>query len=274
MAEVSNFLAKMFDEGKEYNTINGYRSAISAFHLEIDGYKVGQHPNITRLMKGVFNKRPPLPKYSETWEVKKVLETIKTFGDNSEMDMKHLTLKLAMLMALSSAGRSSELISLSVQYMTDNVDHISFQMHKVYKTARPGKPLMKLSFQTYDLDRTLDVCGCLRTYLQRSQEWRTTTKGQHLFLSYVKPHKPIVSSSFSRWLTTVLQIAGIDTQVYKGHSVRSASTSKARAAGLSTQQVIERANWTNAATFFRFYNKDISKDGAEFQAAVFGVPPL
>jgi len=30
----------MFDTGKEYNTVNGYRSAISAFHPEIDGHNI------------------------------------------------------------------------------------------------------------------------------------------------------------------------------------------------------------------------------------------
>jgi site-specific recombinase XerD len=267
VADIGNFLAEMFDAGKEYATINGYRSAISAFHPEIEGQKTGQHPYITRLMKGVFNKRPPVPKYTETWEVGRVLNTIKAFGDNRTMNTKQLTLKLAMLMALSSAGRSSELVSLSTKYMVDEGEQISFQMHKVYKTAKPGKPLMKLSFQTFDLDARIDVCECIRAYIDRTQEWRNKTKGKDLFLSYIEPHKPIVSSSFARWLKSVLKVAGIDTSVYKGHSVRSAATSKARATGLSTQQIVERANWTNAATFFRFYNKEIQE--SEFQNAVF-----
>jgi hypothetical protein len=98
-------------------------------------------------MKGVFNKSPPVPKYTDTWVSRESTgDTIKTLGDNKTMHMKQLSLKLAMLMALSSAGTSSELTSLSVDYMTDAAEYISFQLHKVYKTTKPGKHLMKLFF--------------------------------------------------------------------------------------------------------------------------------
>ena len=40
------------------------------------------------------------------------------------------------------------------------------------------------------------------------------------------------SSSLSRWLKTVLSLAGIDSTVYTGHSFRSASTSKASRLGI------------------------------------------
>jgi len=64
------------------------------------------------ILKGVFNKRPPL---SETWEVSRILETIKTFGDNNSMDTSYLTLKKAATMALSSASRSTELRPLGIK---------------------------------------------------------------------------------------------------------------------------------------------------------------
>ena len=39
-----------------------YRSAISSAHDPVDGVSVGLHPTITRLLKGTFNTRPPLPR--------------------------------------------------------------------------------------------------------------------------------------------------------------------------------------------------------------------
>ena len=61
--EVINFLAHMFKEGYQYHSLNAYRSAISSVHEKADGYKVGQHPLVSRLLKGVFNQRPPKPHY-------------------------------------------------------------------------------------------------------------------------------------------------------------------------------------------------------------------
>ena len=73
VTEVANFLAHLFTQGYSYNSLNSYRSAISSVHEKRDGYNVGQHPLVTRLLKGVFNDRPPLPRYSSTWNVQTVL---------------------------------------------------------------------------------------------------------------------------------------------------------------------------------------------------------
>ena len=73
VTEVANFLAYLFKGGYQYSSINSYRSAISSVHDRIDGATVGQHPLITRLIKGVFHSRPPLPRYTHTWDVQTVL---------------------------------------------------------------------------------------------------------------------------------------------------------------------------------------------------------
>ena len=44
-----------------------------------------------------------------------------------------------------------------------------------------------------------------------------------LLLSYRKPYKEIASSTASGWINKVLQLANVDTSVFKGHSTRLAS---------------------------------------------------
>ena len=56
ISEVVNLLAHMFEEGYQYHSLNAYRSAISSVHEKADGYEVGQHPLVSRLLKGVFNQ--------------------------------------------------------------------------------------------------------------------------------------------------------------------------------------------------------------------------
>ena len=43
VTEVANFLAHLFAQGYQYNSINAYRSAISSAHEKEEGYSVGQH---------------------------------------------------------------------------------------------------------------------------------------------------------------------------------------------------------------------------------------
>lgn len=73
---ILNYLGSLFEKGREYCTINGHRSAISAFHQAIEGVPVGQHPSVTSLMKGVSRERPPKPKYVNIWEVEQSLRSI------------------------------------------------------------------------------------------------------------------------------------------------------------------------------------------------------
>ena len=60
------FTSMLNDRGLKYSTLNLHRSAISAYHPPVEGFQVGQHPLIMRLLKGAFNKKPPQPRYTQT----------------------------------------------------------------------------------------------------------------------------------------------------------------------------------------------------------------
>ena len=53
--------------------------------------------------------------------------------------------------------------------------------------------------------------------------------------------------------------AGIDINVYKPHSVRSAAASKAKAANASLVEIMQTAGWSSAATFAKFYDWEIEQ---------------
>ena len=83
ITNVVNFLAYLFKEGYQYSSINSYRSAISLVHEKVEGNNVGQHPLVTRLLKGIFHDRPPLPRYSGTWNVQNVLNYLERLGQTN-----------------------------------------------------------------------------------------------------------------------------------------------------------------------------------------------
>lgn len=105
----------------------------------------------------------------------------------------------------------------------------------------------------WGLTKTIQLCliECLQVYLKRTATWRTDDTRSILFLTYVKPHKPVYPPTVVRWVTTVVGAAGLDTTVYK---VRGAGTSKAFARGASIH--LKRGNWTKAKTNKRFYLRD------------------
>ena len=62
LSSILEFLYEEFQAGKQYWTVNTFRSAISMTHTELDGRRVSQHPLVCRFLRGVFNARPPMPK--------------------------------------------------------------------------------------------------------------------------------------------------------------------------------------------------------------------
>ena len=64
ISDIVNFLAELFSKGYQYQSLNAYRSAIASAHERIDGMSIGQHPAIIRVLKGAYQSRPPLPRYS------------------------------------------------------------------------------------------------------------------------------------------------------------------------------------------------------------------
>ena len=59
IGSVLQFFAHEFDKGKEYRSLNVYRSALSSVLAPIDGFPVDKHPLVARTIKGVFQLRPP-----------------------------------------------------------------------------------------------------------------------------------------------------------------------------------------------------------------------
>lgn len=56
-----DFLLNTFQEGKAYSTVNTYRSAVSTTIRSITGREIGEDHLVTRLIKGFFISKSPVP---------------------------------------------------------------------------------------------------------------------------------------------------------------------------------------------------------------------
>ena len=93
MVDIVNYLSERFSKGDSYRTLNSRRSAISAFHIPVDGMKVGQHALLRRLLTASFNAKPPQPCYIVQWDVNIVLDHIKSLGSNVSLSDKLLIVR-------------------------------------------------------------------------------------------------------------------------------------------------------------------------------------
>ena len=58
----------------------------------------GSHPLAARFLKGVYESRPSIHRYVETWNVKVVLQFLANLYPPSKLTLKELTLKLFFLL--------------------------------------------------------------------------------------------------------------------------------------------------------------------------------
>ena len=68
LTDAAEFLTELFSEGLQNRTIAGYRSMLSSVMSPREQFLVG-HPYITRLIKGVFNSRPPKVVLLPEWDL-------------------------------------------------------------------------------------------------------------------------------------------------------------------------------------------------------------
>ena len=148
-------------------------------------------------------------------------------------------------------------------------EKIILHIAKLTKSKRQGKPNISITLLKYEKDTALDAVACYRAYLKRTKAWRATEEQKtQLFLSLVQPHTPVTTSTISRWLREIMTESGVNTELFKAHSVRGASTSKASKEGLSVGQIIEKANWSRAETFQKFYCRAIKESETNYQDKV------
>ena len=104
------------------------------------------------------------------------------------------------------------------------------------KHTKANRPLEPLIYHHYPDNEKLCIVKCLQSYIG-IQNTFVTGDIRYLIISYGKPHKPVLSKTISRWIKDKLSKAGFGTSVFKAHSCRSASSSKARDAGISVSEI-------------------------------------
>ena len=261
-----DFLSDLFREGLKYRMINLIRSAVSMTHVPIESTPIGQHPLVSRLMKGVHNSRPPEPQYSSTWDVSMVLSWIKKLGKNEDLSLKDLSGKLALLMALVSANRTSELQALDLRFRVYTPEGVRFKLASLTKKRKAGAPVRECFYASFTKDTCLCVVQCLKAYEEATKSHRHMRPDipAPLFLSYIQPHKPVTSQRIAHWIKDSLKRAGVDTSTFKAHSVRGASASAAASGGLHITDVLKTADWSRESTFKQFYYRPVATAEKEF----------
>ncbi|KAL0161811.1 hypothetical protein M9458_041207, partial [Cirrhinus mrigala] len=103
---ILSFLQELLDKGRSPSTLKVYVAAIAAFHAPIADQSIGRNNLVVRFLKGSRRINPSRPHTIPTWDLSTVLRALK--------NLKPLTLKTALLLALVSVKRIGDLQALSL----------------------------------------------------------------------------------------------------------------------------------------------------------------
>ena len=271
---VLSFLQSLLTKGLAYRTIGVYRSAISKFHDLVDGYQVGQHPKVSKFMKGVFQKNPPSRSLLPSWDVNVVLSFLEgePFEPLSEASLASVTLKTIFLVALASARRCSELQALGRHPPYIQWDDGGARLRTVVgflpKTATPSHLGEDIYLPKNPDNTKLCVVRLLQHYITLTESLMSQHNRIHnkLFVCFggKSPGNPANKRTISGWLVKIIKsaydAAGLTlTEPVRAHSTRAQATTRALFNGASLEDIMKAADWRQMSTFISHYALDLWK---------------
>jgi integrase len=257
------FLTERFESNASYGTINTARSALSL----LLGPEIGKNDSIKRFVKGVFRSKPPKPKYDVTWDPGIVLNYLVLSYPNCDIGIEQLSKKLVTILALTTGHRVQTLSYITIDNIHFHKNGVKITIPDLIKTSKPGstQPVLHLPY----FREKIEICPVktLESYITITKAIRGDIK--KLIITYKKPQKSASSQTISRWIKATLDEAGIDTNIFSGHSTRHSSTSAAKRLGVSIDLIRKTAGWTkNSSTFARFYNRPLLEDPTSFSDTI------
>ena len=202
------FLVHLHTKGFNQKQIRQARSAISVIsHLD----NIGKHPDVKRVIKGMFEDKPHFPIYSSVWNVKLLFRHLRSIPHQRELPLRILSKKLAVLLCILAGGQRSQTIhTIKTTDIVVTADKCIIPIYDHIKQSKDGKHMKPLEFKVYAKEK-LCVIQNLSTYLERTRSYRTAAP---LFLSYHRPYHPISKDTIRCWVNDILTNAGIDMTKY------------------------------------------------------------
>ena len=169
--EALELFTRLYTQGLSYSAINTAQSAISSYIILQDGTSLGQHRLVSCLLKGMFQTKPPLPRYSESWDVSVVLHYLQGLSPVGTLNLKELTIKLVTLLLLVFGQRGQTIHLLNLSNMRVSADSYMFLFTRLLKKTKPGSPNPTVTL-TASRDSRLYVVTTLKEYISRPESLR------------------------------------------------------------------------------------------------------
>ncbi len=264
---VLSFLQERLERRLSPSTLKVYVAAIAAHHDAVDGRSLGKHDLIVRFLKGARRMNPSRPPLVPSWDLSIVLAGLQRgpFEPLDSVELKFLSLKTALLTALTSIKRVGDLQAFSVSeeclVFGPVYSHVVLRPRPGYVPKVPTTPfrdqvvnLQALPSEEADPALAL-LCPirALRIYVTRTRSVRSS---EQLFVCHggQQKGKAVSKQRLAHWIVEYQSQGEPCPLGVRAHSTRSVASSHALAHGASLTDICIAAGWATPNTFARFYN--------------------
>ncbi|XP_034272372.1 uncharacterized protein LOC117664972 [Pantherophis guttatus] len=273
--EVLLFLQAGLERGLAPSTLKRQVAALATVLEGRNKKSLSQDKRIKSFLRGATNLRPPKIHRYPSWDINLVLQALtkSPFEPVASISIRWLTIKLAFLIAITSARRVSEIAALSIRndlctFYPDRVvlrldttfiPKINSYFHRAQEIVLPNFcPDPKHTLEK--MWHTLDVRRTLISYMKRTATFRKT---EALFVSFLPSSmgKKVSSNTVGRWIKACISAAYASQGVkvpsrVLPHSTRSVATSAAWATQASIEEICKAATWSSISSFVKHYKID------------------
>ena len=190
------FLTLFHKQGFSYSSINTAKSTLMTFVTVNNSSSWSSDQDLNRFLKGIYNSKPPMPRYSTTWDVNIILNFLANWMPLEDLTLKELTLKTVTWIALVSGNSAQSIHEMKLNRYHEAQNQMVFYFGCKLKTSNPHKKVKKFSLNKFQ-DNALCVVYTLKQYIKVTENIK---KGNQLWLSWIKPHEPVDRQTISRWL--------------------------------------------------------------------------
>ena len=228
-------------------TVKGYERAISSV-WDLTSEAICTSNVITmKLEKESRTSNPNKPKYDSTFDIRPILNyIIEIFKSKKPVDV---CCRLILLLRTQALRRSSD-IAYIVAGSVD-LENLSFSQSRTKNDPNPTGPIF---FEENISNPALCLRRALQDYIQIFGDTFAKKPDGPLLIA-LNGGQGISSATIGKIVFEAMGQVGIDTKVFKSHSLRMASASALLDAGMSIEQVMKLGSWKSSQVFLKFYHR-------------------
>ncbi|MCE2982451.1 MAG: tyrosine-type recombinase/integrase [Parachlamydia sp.] len=191
--------------------------------------------------------KPTRAKYDSTYDIGPILDFIRRLPEDSEDDAR---LRLILLLRVQLLRRCAD-----CEYIIhSSIDLEACTFRQSRRKSQKDRPQVTEPIPFEENKEMPELClrRAFKNYLEFTKQKRKNQKA--LFIA-LNQDRPIVKKTIGKLCLNAMTTAGINTEIFKSHSLRMAAANALLDSGMTIEEVMKLGDWQSSEVFMKFYHR-------------------